>query len=153
MVMKAERKRAVTPWVNLDRVFETSIPALIKAMEQAIEPQCEFTPMDWREAERLLQVCALAVWDDSFDPAHAKEMVRDFRSGYGWWLQWVEKGLRIALDTVPDRDHLHHQLWGSFRMVKALLYEVDISAPRRVKDWAYPREWEEEYLEKQFANS
>lgn len=146
-------KRPATPQVNLDRVLETSIPALIKAMKLAINPQCEFTPMDWKEAEQLLQACALAVWDDSFGPAHAKEMVRDFRSAYDWWLQWIEKGLRIASDTVPDRDHLHPQLWGAFRMMKALLYEVDAMTPKRVKGWTYPREWEEEYLEKQFANS
>ena len=146
-------KHAVIAQVNLERVVATYIPALIKAMEQAMNPQCEFTPMDWREAEQLLQACALAVWDDSFDPAHAKELVRNFRSGYGWWLQWVEKGLRMALDTVPDRDHLHSPLWGAFRMMKALLYEVENMAPRRVQGWASTREWEQEYLEKQFVNS
>ena len=146
-------KRPATSEVNLDRVLEIYIPALIDAMKRAINPQCEFTSMDWKEAEHLLQTCALAVWDDSFHPPHAKEMVREFRNGYGWWLTWLEKGLRVALDSVPDPGHCHPQLWSAFRMMKPLLYEVDAMAPERVKGWAYTREMEEDYLEKQFANS
>ena len=139
--------------VNLDGVLETYIPSIIEAMKRTINPQCEFTPMDWKEAERLLQACALAVLDDSFHPAHAKEMVGEFRSGYGWWFNWIEQGLQLALDTVPDPDHLHSPLWGAFRMLKALLYEVDAMTNQRMKGWAYSREWEKDYLEKQFANS
>lgn len=153
MSPKVKRELAKRAQVDLDLVIGTYIPTIIAAMKQAMNPQCEFTSIDWKEAEQLLKTCAVAVWDNRFHPPHAKEMIRDFRNGYGWWLTWIEKGLQVALDIVPDPGHFHPQLWGAFRMMKPLLYEVDAMATQRVKGWPYTREWEQSYLEKQFANS
>lgn len=57
-------------------------------------------------------------------------MIRDFRNGYGWWVTWIENGLGVVLDIVPDPGNWHQQLWGAFWMMKPLLYEVDAMAPR-----------------------
>ena len=139
--------------MNLDRILETYIPSVIEAMKRTIAPQCEFTPMDWREAERLLQTCVLAICDDAFHPAQAKEIVRDLRSGYSCWLQWIEKGLRLVLDRVPDPDHIRPQLWGAFRMIKPFLYDVDVTTHHILRGKKSKRDREEEYLERQLANS
>ncbi len=146
-------KRPVTTQMNLDRVLDTYIPSLVEAMKQAINRRCEFTPTEWKDTERLLQTCALAVCDDDFHPAHAKEMVMELCSGYTCWLKWVEKGLVVALGTVPDPDNIHQQLWGAFRMIKSFLYDVDIMTheiPRRGKSTL---QREIEYFEKQYVHS
>jgi hypothetical protein len=153
MTTKAERKRAVTQQVNLDRVLGTYIPALIEVMKQAIGRRCDFTAMNWKDTERLLQTCALAVCDDDFHPAHAKEMVMELGSGYTCWLKWIEKGLGSALVNVPDPDNIRHQLWGAFRMMKPFLYDVDRMTHEIVRGHHSKRQREEDYLEKQFVNS
>ena len=150
---KNSGKHAATAQVNLDRVLGTYIPALIEVMKQAIGRQCGFTSREWKDTERLLQTCALAVCDDDFHPAHAKEMVMELASGYTCWLKWIEKGLGNALESVPDPDNIRHQLWGAFRMMKPFLYDVDRMTHEIVRRGHSKRQREEDYLEKQYANS
>ena len=138
--------------VNLDRVLETYIPALLEVIKQTVGRQCDFTSMGWKDTERLLQTCALAVCDDDFHPAHAKEMVVELRSGYTCWLTWIEKGLLSALETVPDPDHIRHQLWGAFRMMKPFLYDVDRMTHEIVRKPQAKRQREDDYLKEQLAN-
>ena len=78
MALKAERERTLTQEVDLDRVLGTYIPLVLEAMKQAIGRRCDFSPMEWKDAERLLQSCALAVCEDDFHPAHAKASTEFF---------------------------------------------------------------------------
>ncbi len=153
MALKAERERTLTQEVDLDRVLGTYIPALVEAMKKAIGRKCEFTSIEWKDAERLLQSCALAVCEDDFHPAHAKEMMMAFCSGYTSWLTWVEKGLVAALQTVPDPENIHAQLWGAFRIMKAFLYDVDIMTHEIPRGGKSKWKREEDYLERQFLNT
>ncbi|MBA3613850.1 MAG: hypothetical protein H0W49_13275 [Nitrospirales bacterium] len=84
---KNSGKHTAPAQVNLNRVLGTYIPALIEAMKQAIGRRCEFTSKEWKDTERLFHTCALAVCDDDFHPAHAKEMVMELGSGYTCWLK------------------------------------------------------------------
>ena len=149
---KKSSDQPVRSAVNLDRVLGTYIPALIDAMKQTIGSRCDFTAMNWKDTERLLQTCALAVCDDDFHPAHAKEMVVELRSGYTCWLMEIEKGLVSALETVPDPDHIRQQLWGAFRMMKPFLYDVDRMTHEIGKRPQSQQQRDDNYLKEQLAN-
>ncbi|MBA3613849.1 MAG: hypothetical protein H0W49_13270 [Nitrospirales bacterium] len=54
---------------------------------------------------------------------------------------------------MHDPDHIRHQLWGAFRMMKPFLYDVDKMTHEIVRGHHSKRQREEDYLEKEFANS
>lgn len=151
MALKAERERTVAQHVDVERVLGNYIPLLLETMKHTIGSRCDFTPREWKDAERLLQCCALAVCEHDFDPAHAKEIVRELGSGYTSWLTWVERGLVVAVQEVPDPQHLHAQVWGAFRMMKAFLYDVDVMTHDIPRGRKSRQQREEAELEEQFA--